>query len=178
MTDESAPQPGRSNARNNPPPRPALPRRTGSESRESAGLSGVAPLDSKQGTATADDPSPVAGRDLLIAASAPAGAQGQRPNGPTRSKARPLTVPTVADLMPQPDPHRRKSKPSPHPRTSSKDAAAAPRFGRPVPVPGKQVELLVELPKSLRKRLKAKAADNDLTPEEAVVHLIAMWVDG
>jgi hypothetical protein len=43
---------------------------------------------------------------------------------------------------------------------------------------GKTVDLVVPLPKSLRKRLKDKAADHGYTPEEAAYHLLRVWVDG
>ena len=43
---------------------------------------------------------------------------------------------------------------------------------------GKVVDLVVPLPKALRKRLKDKAADHGYTPEEAAYHLLRVWVDG
>ena len=43
---------------------------------------------------------------------------------------------------------------------------------------GKVVELVVPLPKALRRRLKDKAADHGYTPEEAAYHLLRVWVDG
>jgi hypothetical protein len=44
--------------------------------------------------------------------------------------------------------------------------------------PPKVVELQVILGKGLRKRLKAKAAELGLSPEEAVAQLVEVWVDG
>jgi hypothetical protein len=43
---------------------------------------------------------------------------------------------------------------------------------------GKVVDLVVPLPKALRKRLKDKAADHGYTAEEAAYHLLRVWVDG
>ena len=43
---------------------------------------------------------------------------------------------------------------------------------------GKVVDLVVPLPKALRKRLKDKAADHGYSPEEAAYHLLRVWVDG
>ena len=36
----------------------------------------------------------------------------------------------------------------------------------------------IALPKPLRKRLKAKAAEHGMTPEQAISELISVWVDG
>lgn len=59
-------------------------------------------------------------------------------------------------------------------------AKAKTRKGKRSAVPGdgKVVDLVVPLPKALRKRLKDKAADHGYTPEEAVYHLLRVWVDG
>ena len=43
---------------------------------------------------------------------------------------------------------------------------------------GKVVDLVVPLPKALRRRLKDKAADHGYSPEEAAYHLLRVWVDG
>lgn len=43
---------------------------------------------------------------------------------------------------------------------------------------GKTAELVVVLPKAMRKRLKAKAAEHGFTPEEATFHLLRVWLDG
>ena len=43
---------------------------------------------------------------------------------------------------------------------------------------GKVVELVVPLPKALRRRLKDKAAEHGYSPEEAAYHLLRVWVDG
>ena len=42
----------------------------------------------------------------------------------------------------------------------------------------KTVELTVVLSKSLRRRLREKAAEHGYTPEEAAAHLLRVWVDG
>ena len=39
-------------------------------------------------------------------------------------------------------------------------------------------ELVVRLPKALRKRLRAKAEEHGLSAEEATYELIRVWVDG
>jgi hypothetical protein len=41
-----------------------------------------------------------------------------------------------------------------------------------------EVELVVPIAKSLRRRLKAKAATSGMTPEEATALLVSVWVDG
>ncbi|RJK97822.1 hypothetical protein [Vallicoccus soli] len=50
-----------------------------------------------------------------------------------------------------------------------------------VPFPGdgdKAVDLVVPLPKAMRKQLKARAAELGYTPEEAAFHLLRVWLDG
>jgi hypothetical protein len=42
---------------------------------------------------------------------------------------------------------------------------------------GKRVELVVPMSKGLRKRLRAKAAELGVPPEEAVARLVEVWVD-
>jgi hypothetical protein len=39
-------------------------------------------------------------------------------------------------------------------------------------------ELVVKMPKALRKRLRAKAEEHGLSAEEATYELIRVWVDG
>ena len=49
-----------------------------------------------------------------------------------------------------------------------------------VPFPGdgdKGVEVVVPMPKAMRKQLKAKAAELGYTPEEAAFHLLRVWLD-
>ena len=41
-----------------------------------------------------------------------------------------------------------------------------------------EAELVVKLPKPLRKKLKAKAQEHGLTAEDATYVLIRVWVDG
>lgn len=50
--------------------------------------------------------------------------------------------------------------------------------GSAPPENAKTVELVVALPKTLRKRLRDKAAEHGYTPEEAAYHLLRVWVDG
>ena len=41
----------------------------------------------------------------------------------------------------------------------------------------KTVEIAVRLPKSVRKRLKARATELGLTPEQAVARLVEVWLE-
>lgn len=43
---------------------------------------------------------------------------------------------------------------------------------------GQAVDLVVPVPKAMRKRLKAKAAEHGYTPEEATLALLRIWLDG
>jgi hypothetical protein len=43
---------------------------------------------------------------------------------------------------------------------------------------GKEVALVLRLPKPVRKRLRAKAADLGMTAEEAAAQVVRMWVEG
>jgi hypothetical protein len=43
---------------------------------------------------------------------------------------------------------------------------------------GKEVALVLRLPKPVRKRLRAKAADLGMSAEEAAAQVVRMWVDG
>ncbi len=42
----------------------------------------------------------------------------------------------------------------------------------------KTVEFVVQIPKSLRKRLRKRAEEYGWTTEEAVTHLLRAWADG
>lgn len=73
------------------------------------------------------------------------------------------------------------------PHLASLRAELAPRKGKGakaashVPFPGdgdKAVELVVPMPKAMRKQLKARAAELGWTPEEAAFHLLRVWLDG
>jgi hypothetical protein len=62
------------------------------------------------------------------------------------------------------------------PRPKGKGAGASH-----VPFPGdgdKTVELVVPVPKAMRKQLRARAAELGWTPEEAAFHLLRVWLDG
>jgi hypothetical protein len=43
---------------------------------------------------------------------------------------------------------------------------------------GETAEIVVVVPKSLRKRVKAKAGEHGMSAEEATAHLLRVWVDG
>jgi hypothetical protein len=200
MTDRPAPPPARQPARSNPQPRAALPRVTplGADESADAVVDSRAPGD-------AHNPAQVSGRDIVISGGSSGTAAG--PSRRRRSDGRSLTVPAVSELMPPVDPQRtgttgRKAgthrgahggihgadDPVEAPRRSgsgrgggakrskSHGGQRAERTGPEIT--GKQVDVVVQLPKSLRKRLKAKAAEHDLTPEQAILHLVSIWVDG
>jgi len=178
MTDQSPPRPTRAN----PAPRRALPRVTP--------LAAVPEDDERvlwaaahsEGSVPTDHGQPATGRDLLI------------PNGPAETgRAKPAdkpgrkrrnSMPAVSELMPPSTPRRKKhGRPAREeyqaepaaPLASPPSPAATPEQVAQVPRKG---ELVVTLPKPLRKRLKAKAAEHGMTSEQAVSELISVWVDG
>ena len=60
-------------------------------------------------------------------------------------------------------------------------AAAAAAAGKKKGEKGRDepdAELVVRLPKALRKRLRAKAQEHGLSAEEATYELVRVWVDG
>lgn len=166
--------------RANPAPRRALPRVT------PLGVGGTAPAAPVHPAATdAGEPEHEAtGRDLLI------------PNGATpRRKGRGSgTVPTLAELMPptRPAGHGKGSHAKDAAKDGGKDKHAEPKDKHHLEPKdkhhvepkekhdgkAKEVDLQVTLSKGLRKRLKAKAAEMGLTPEDAVAQLVEVWVDG
>ena len=178
MTDQSPPRPTRAN----PAPRRALPRVTP--------LAAVPEDDERvlwaaahaEGTVPVDPAQPATGRDLLIP-------NGQADTGRSKSADKPGrkgrgTMPAVSELMPPSSPRRKKhGRPAreEYPTTPAIDAAPTPL---PEPTTGqgahepKKGDLVIALPKPLRKRLKAKAAEHGMTPEQAVSELISVWVDG
>lgn len=118
------------------------------------------------------------GRDLLI------------PNGPTEPEAKAQrkgrgSVPALSELMPPSSPRRKKGGHAQARHEAPADSMSPPSGGESV-TPGapaeertvKKGELLITLPKPLRKRLKAKAAGHGMTSEQAVAELISVWVDG
>jgi hypothetical protein len=114
------------------------------------------------------------GRDLLIP-----GRGGRTGHGPGKTGGKAAAksgraVPSLADLMPPPAPSGRRAAPTPAELPTRLPRPGGAADGRK----GKTVELLVTLPKPLRKRLKARAADLGLSPEEAVARLVEVWVDG
>jgi hypothetical protein len=174
MTDRPTPRVPRAN----PAPRRALPRVT------PLGVGGGAPADGAkkaQSAGAGPEQEPEAtGRDLLI------------PNGATqRRKGRgSATVPTLAELMPPERPagqakdhgksHGGKDKhDAKHGEAKHADAKTAdPKNAEAKDGKIKEVDLQVTLSKGLRKRLKAKAAEMGLAPEDAVAQLVEVWVDG
>ena len=101
------------------------------------------------------------GRDVLIRST-----RGRSdPLSGRTSRAGPMLVPPVTDLMPRPKPAKRKKHGDA--KAKSKAADAQPT-----------VDLVVPLAKGLRKRLKAKAEEMGSTPESAVARLVEVWVDG
>ena len=187
MTDSSPPQIRRGTPRSNPAPRRALPRVT------PLGPAGEVPgeVEHHSDNAPQGPDAAATGRDLLI------------PNGPDQARRKSRSsaaVPTVAELMPSPQQPPAKSRPAsgpaapdltrgPHHRGAERPGGgkgkhpkgkagahdSGPHGGKDT---SKEVALQVTLPKALRKRLKAKAADLGLTPEVAVAQLVEVWVDG
>lgn len=190
MTDRPAPRVPRAN----PAPRRALPRVT------PLGAGGTAPTEpvGDGGSATAgQEPEPATGRDLLI----PNGASQPRRKG--RGSG---TVPTLAELMPPSRPHHHGGKSGRAGRVGGggsvgKDHEAKDKHGKAGKQPrdpqeskeskglkeskdlkdGKEVKegaLQVTLSKGLRKRLRSKASELGLSPEDAIAQLVEVWVDG
>jgi hypothetical protein len=166
--------------RGNPAPRRALSRFSPRVADEGAAPSAAAAAPVPVERGAHGEPSPAAapggtgGRDLLIPGPGPAVGRGK--NG------RP--VPSLADLMPPPEPagHRsggqRGHQRGHGGRTSGADAAAGKQSS--VKAGGKDaktVEIAVRLPKPVRKRLKARASELGLTPEQAVARLVEVWLE-
>ena len=66
------------------------------------------------------------------------------------------------------------------PSKAAKSGKGAKRPAGHVPFPGdgdKAVDVVVPMPKAMRKQLKAKAAELGYTPEEAAFHLLRVWLD-
>ena len=167
---------GGSGARGNPAPRRALSR--------------FSPLEAEEGGAAA--PVPPAGADEASPAAAPGGTQGRdllipaRPPG--RAKDSPQ-VPSVADLMPAAAPSGRRTdserNPAGHGRplpandaTKAAGKKSGKEAGKEAGKSEKVVSLQVPLTKALRKRLKARAAEFGLSPEDTVAQLVQVWLEG
>ena len=162
-------------SRGNPAPRRALSRFSPRAADEGAVPStpAAAPVPVERGEH--GEPSPAAapggtgGRDLLIPGP---GSAGRAKNG------RP--VPSLADLMPPAEPAGRRSAG----QRGHGGRAGGPDAQRGKAVSGKAagkdvktVEIAVRLPKSVRKRLKARATELGLTPEQAVARLVEVWLE-
>ena len=184
MTDQTPPRPVRAN----PAPRRALPRVTP--------LAAVPEDDERVLWASAhaegapaaptEPTEPATGRDLLIpnGPAQPAGKSSAKSGEKAARKGR-GAVPAVSELMPPSAPRRKKHGPpppsTPQPAPPAETATGSPHADDPAPLHDQQPkkgELLITLPKPLRKRLKAKAAGHGMTPEQAVTELISVWVDG
>ena len=185
-----APRPAR-----NPAPRPALPRRT-------LGPHGDQPADEVGGPTDVDawvaearrraaepeaaEPAPLAGRDALLPPVAEAAAAARKPatEQPPRARTGRATIPSLSELMPRsvpsavrPTPPAAPSAPPSTARKPKKHKQEKPAKGH-VAAADPQVELVVPITKSLRKRLRTKAATSGMTPEEATALLVSVWVDG
>jgi hypothetical protein len=161
-------------SRGNPAPRRALSRFSPAAADEAATSPPVAPVPVERGPHA--EPSPAAapggtgGRDLLIPGPAPSKGRGK--NGGR-------AVPSLADLMPPAEPAGRRSAEH-HGRERERTTGRAPAKGSAPKTDGKDaktVEISVRLPKPLRKRLKARAADLGLTPEQTVARLVEVWLE-
>jgi hypothetical protein len=169
----------------NPPPRRALPR-TSPLLPGDAHVAVPEPLADPARDAGAVEPGTPAsatGRDLLIRAPHEAPAAG-----PTK-KGRASTVPSLRELMPDsaprvvaPDPPAHE--PPAHEPSTQKGGKAKKRQALP-PAPGapagrhdKHVEVVLTMPRGLRKRLRARAEDMGMTVEQMITQLAEVWIDG
>jgi hypothetical protein len=161
-------------ARSNPAPRRALVRVRPLVADESG--SGAANRPSPEpdagpagGTRPAADPVGPSGRDVLIPG------RGEPASARERRAARPAgapVVPALVELMPGAEPAGRTGK-------AHRSGHGGGGHGKRQPDnDGKRVELVLSLPKPLRKRLRAKAAELGLSPEQAAEQLVQVWVDG
>jgi hypothetical protein len=99
--------------------------------------------------------------------------------------ASPQRPPVVVELLPAHRKRRKKDaadaatgKDGKVPRGSSKQKAKDAKTDPVVETtPEKRVTVKVEMPKSLRKRLRQKAQDNGYTAEEAALQLVRAWVE-
>ncbi len=188
-----APRPAR-----NPAPRPALPRRTlGAHGDQPADEGGgptdvdawVAEARRRAAEPQAAEPAPLAGRDALLPPVAEAPARQPAAEEPSRARTGRATIPSLSELMPRSVPSAVRppapSAPAPavpsgppatvkKPKKHKQDKAAKGQDA----VADPPVELVVPITKSLRKRLRTKAATSGMTPEEATALLVSVWVDG
>ena len=166
-------------SRGNPAPRRALARYSPRAADEGAGPTASTPPAPEPAAPAGADPGGTGGRDLLIPgrrSSRPAAGAG--PSTATNGKVgRP--VPSLADLMPPANPRGRR------PGHGHAPAAAAGATkpgkadkGRADKGKEKTVDLTVRLPKSVRKQLKARAQQLGLSPEQTVVQLLEVWLEG
>lgn len=195
-----------SSRRRNPAPRPALPRRTRTEPPGTAPLDAVPPPPSATGRDVIIPSVPK--REAAAPGATPGTPPDKEPprkgKGKAKGNGRPAPMPSLADLMPPTRPKTQAEPPSAPPAAPPASAPTpvppvpAPRpapprpVAPPTPVPRppkkakgghdkdreKTVELAVPLTKGLRKRLKGKAAEHGMKPEQAVAELVRIWVDG
>ncbi len=101
------------------------------------------------------------------------------PAPPLEPRRRPTEQPRSADRpRPKAASKAKAGKTAKAARTGKPEADAKSRGRRTDEATGRLVELVVPMPKGLRKALRATAADSGLTAEEAVVRLVEVWVDG
>lgn len=179
-----APRPAR-----NPAPRPALPRRAlGPHGDQPANEDGgptdvdawVAEARRRAAEPEVAEPAPLAGRDALLPPVAEEQVRKPAAEEPPRTRTGRATIPSLSELMPRSVPSAVRPTPPAAPSTvkkAKKHKQEKPAKGHDA-VADPQVELVVPISKSLRKRLRTKAATSGLTPEEATALLVSVWVDG
>ncbi len=165
----------RSTGRGNPAPRRALSRVSplpadDAEPAEVADRSHPPQAERGAGPRPAAAPGGTQGRDLLIPS------RGKKGDGSASAGKGQPTVPSLAELMPPAAPSGRRQGGAGSARVGSSAEPARPAKEDKKDV--KLVELVVTLPKPLRKRLRERAAEMGLTPEETVAQLVEVWIDG
>jgi hypothetical protein len=105
-----------------------------------------------------------------------------QPPAPRPALRRTLGAQPAVPPAPEPHPAPPQGKPGKHAKRAVKPAKVKAAEGKTgagaAPKDGRPVELVVTLPKELRRRLRAKAAENGYTAEEAAAMLLRVWVDG
>jgi hypothetical protein len=151
---------GGTGARGNPPPRRALSRVRPLDAEDGPG-SGLDAGAAATSESAATAPGGTEGRDLLIPGHGKAGGKG---HGRAKN-GRP--VPSLADLMPPAAPTGRRQGEGSGSHHHKSDQGKS----------GKSAELSVRLSKSVRKQLKARAAELGLSPEDTVAQLVEVWLE-
>jgi hypothetical protein len=162
----SSPAVGGPRGRSNPAPRRALSRFSPAAADDSVTPAAApVPVDrTEHGEASpspAAAPGGTAGRDLLI----PTSNSSRGKNG--------RAVPSLSDLMPPAAPAGRRSGGN-HGHQQKRSAKPATDSGGK---DAKLVEVVVRLPKPVRKKLKARATEVGMSPEQAVARLVEVWLE-